>query len=196
MDIDQASAAQALESLQQGTYATEGSLLDFLTYDRISTLSTTLAHTMFQAPVGQGGRTLADTNMVQAGVVPQGQHWKIYALRLSVLAPVVVDEDVMLAINAMLSETTMNFVINNKATQYQTPLMEFLGMSLGVAPVLTQAAGSFPVVKGVIPLNRQLVLAALTPFRVEINHWTAPDASIDGTKIRIGLITDLTRAGS
>lgn len=194
--INMTSAAQALENLQSGTYGTEGSLLDFLIYDRITLAVATLSHTMFQAPVGQAGRTLADTNMQQAGVVPQGQNWKIHALKISIhgVAPAAaaVQQDLI----NLLNESTGQFIVNNKAAQYQAPLAEMLGLSLGEVPTITQGNAAFGVVKGITPLNREITLAALTPFQFVVNHWTAPAASLVGYKIRIGLIADLARAGS
>jgi len=195
-DVDGLGAQQALANLQQGTFGTEGSMLDFPVYDRIKLVSTTLAHTMFQAPVGQGGRTLADTNMVQAGVVPQGQNWRIHAFKISFFLGISMTDAIQLLVMAILNNTTFNFIINNKATQYQWVLNEMLGISFSASPAITQQSGVVGVIKGIVPLNREITLAALTPFRVEINHWVAPDAGIDNAEIRVSLITDMSRAGS
>lgn len=92
-----------------------------------------LTFTFFQNPIGQGGNTLSDTNMVSAGQIPKGQKFVITAIQVE-LYPVAADiydatpdQDRFLRdyYNVMQSDANLQLLIGSKPYLQQAPLMKF-----------------------------------------------------------------------
>jgi hypothetical protein len=189
--------ANALEKLQIGSYGTEGGETDWTYYDTMIMAAGTAQHRMFTDPLGAGGKTYAMTNLTVAGQIPQAQLMEIMAIKImytSSAAKLVAD---LQTLYLMFSNTTLALKLSNKDHTFIYTLQEIMGMSLqfDIAPaVVTAFSQPQPRFHGIFPLNKKVVLAALTPFEVQIVHHVAPGAALDGDFLRVGLAGILTRA--
>jgi len=190
--------ANALEKLQIGSYGTEGNETDWTYYDTLIMAAATAQHRMFTDPLGAGGKTYAMTNLTVAGQIPQAQMMEVMAIKVmytSSAAKVVADLETLFL---MLNNTTLALKLSNKDHTFIYTLQELLGTALqfDVAPIAPVLAWSQPQPKfhGIFPLNKKVVLAALTPFEVQIVHHVAPGAALNGDFLRVGLAGILTRA--
>ena len=190
----------ALDKLGLGSYGTTGELLYWEYTDRATLSSTTTAYDLFMNPAGQGGKTAGDTNVVSTGQIPQGQHFTVKALHLeynAVGAAITTTSDI-LAIAAWLDGAVMEVSINNKYPILQVPLSRVLGTSFMSATDLASGSGvntQFGIFNGKFSLaGRDIVLAALTSYKVHINVITPSLASRNGDTFRISLAGDLIRA--
>jgi hypothetical protein len=191
------SREQALLNTQVGTYGTEGEQLDWTYYDEASMLSTTLTHRLFTNPLGSGGKTLAQTNLTLAGQIPQGQLLDVRAIKAMYVTDAAMATADVQAFYTMLARTTVSIKLGNKETMGQWTLQELIGAATLLALTPTVAGDNIhtiqPKFHGIFPLNKKIILAALTPFEVTVVHHAAPGAALDGNLLKIGLSGILTR---
>jgi len=196
-----------LQKLQVGSYGTEGDAAEWTYYDRIAIAAAVLTNRLFTNPVGAGGKTLADTNLQVAGQIPQAQNFEVSAIKIMYTAapfsliagvPVLRNELSLYAINQLFDETTVAIKLSNKDNTGLWTLQELMGSAFQatVAPAAPTWGISQmqPKFHGIFPLNRKIVLAALTPFEVTVTHHVAPLSYVVGDHLRIGLSGILTRA--
>lgn len=187
-----------LSKLQVGSYGTEGDEAEWTYYDRIILATATLNHRMFTNPVGAGGKTLADTNLQVAGQIPQAQSMEVSAIKVMYASSAVKDETDLQLLYDMFDETTVAIKLSNKEYTGIWSLQELLGACLLWQMTPSTAGDNIPQIlpkfHGIFPLNRKIVLAALTPFEVTITHHVAANTALDGDHLRIGLSGILTRA--
>lgn len=165
--------------------------LDYELWDTISLLSTTLTHRFFVNPLGSGGKTLADTNMVNAGLLPQGQNMKIHSIETLYTADAAFATADIQLFYTMLKQTTVEFVVPGKDNLGQWVLAKLLG-PCQLIPVTPSAAGdnlpfNLPTFKGIYPLNYPIKIGAVQSFEVRLVHHVAPDASLDANLLMISL---------
>lgn len=187
----------ALENLQQGTYGVEGEKLDWTYYDSNPLAVATLTNRFFTNPLGAGGKTLAQTNLTQAGQIPQGQNHTVRAIKVWYRSAAAKGTAAVQDLYTMLEQTTVSIKLQNKETMGQWTLQELMGASLLFALTPTVAGDNIPVIQpkfhGIFPLNTPIVLAALTPFEVTVQHHTAVAATLATDILKIGLAGTLVR---
>jgi len=195
--------AAALSSLQTGTYSGDGDIIDFSWYDSISLLSTVLNTRMFTIQVGQASpagviKNPADTNMVAAGQMPQGNKMYVNAIKMLYTSDEVRTEAEYIEIGKLFEQTVLNVKIQGKDTYGQWCLNEIMGNAFhGVIEPSTAGDNETPFgisrFHGIYPINLPIVLAAQTSFSIDLQHYTAPSANLDGDKIQISLSGILER---
>lgn len=195
---------QALNAMNAGTYKASGDIIDWSLWDTVTVDNAVGLHRMFINGLGVvvagAARTLADTNVEgRQGGIPQGQ--KLYVKAIKVFYTQ--DDDVhteafVQQFYAMLEQTTINIVISGKASYGQWTLAEMFGTSIGMIMEPAAAADNYTLGTvarsvGVLPLNLPIVLASNVTFDVTLQHWTAPNANLDGDKIKLALCGILER---
>ena len=192
--------SSALRKLEEnGSYSkTAAEVLDFSYYDTMIMATGTLLQRLFITPLGQGGKSLADTNMVSAGQLPQGQNFKIYNFKVfyQSYGGEFASADVNLWYK-MLTETTFEFIVPGKDNLGQWTLWEMIGESTMIALIPTTAGDNIPINQprygGVFPLNKPIKIGAVQSFEVRIQHHVAPSANLDADKLFISLNGRLVR---
>jgi len=188
----------SLARFQRGTYGAGGEKIDWSYWDTLTLAAATAAFRLFVNPVGSGGKTLADTNMTSSGSMPQGQHFTVHAIKLFYVTHAAVATAAVQALYSYLRNTTLDIVIPGKYSMGQWTLLEVMGAASLVALTPTAAGDNIPLISpryhGVFPLNTPLVLAALTPFEVQINCQAASGAALDGDKLVVSLNGKLIRS--
>jgi hypothetical protein len=187
-----------LQKLQRGTYGAGGEKIDWTYWDTLVLATATTMFRLFVNPLGSGGKTLADTNMTSAGVMPQGQHLTVHALKLFYVSNAAHNTAAVQSLYSFLRATTLEFIIPGKYTIGQWTLAEMMGTSSLFAVTPTAAGDNIPLIqptfKGVFPLNTPITLAALTPFEVQIQMHVASAAGLDGDRVLVGLNGKLLRS--
>jgi hypothetical protein len=190
--------ANALEKLQIGSYGTEGGETDWTYYDTMIMAAGTAQHRMFTDPLGAAGKTYAMTNLTVAGQIPQAQLMEIMAIKVMYTSSAAKATADLQALYLAFNNTTLALKLSNKDHTFIYTLQELLGTALQFALTPTVASDNIsqpqPKFHGIFPLNKKVILAALTPFEVQIVHHVAPGAALNGDFLRVGLAGILTRA--
>lgn len=161
-------------------------------YDSITLGAADLGATLFQSPVGQGGKTLFDTNMRLAGQLQQPQTYDVLGLWVSALPGAT-------AANVIaLSKGTLILWVGSKP-YHEVPLF-FLtsgsGLSVQVAQSNAAVAASIlanfgdPDARNLYTLEYPVGIETGEHFRAELTWPVAPGA----LKIYIGFEGTLGRA--
>jgi hypothetical protein len=189
---------RALQNLATGTHSAFGEKIHWSYYDRLILAAAGTVFPFFQLPIGPG-RTLADTNMTTAGVIPVNQNFKIRALTVNYAQHADIATATIALIYAFIRDVTISMSINGKAPTFQFPLTSLMGIPLlaHTTPAATitdilQSSGKF---SGVFPLNVPITLAAQTNFVVNLEYPAALGAiAIVGDFLKISLDGILERA--
>jgi hypothetical protein len=191
------SRKDALDRVGVGTYGTEGDELDWSYYDEAIIAVATLTHRLFTTPLGSGGKTLDQTNLTIAGQIPQGQLLDVRAIKVMYTSGAAKATAGVQDLYTLLTRTTVTIKLQNKESMGQWTLQELMGANSLVALTPTAAGDNIPLIQpkfhGVFPLNKKIVLAALTPFEVTIAHHAAPGATTANDRLKIALAGILTR---
>lgn len=191
------SRKDALDKVAVGTYGTEGDELDWSYYDEAIIAAATLTHRLFTTPLGSGGKTLDQTNLTIAGQIPQGQLLDVRAIKVMYTSAAAKGTAGVQDMYTLFTRTTVTIKLQNKESMGQWTLQELMGASTLVALTPTAAGDNIPLIQpkyhGVFPLNKKIVLAALTPFEVTINHHAAPAATAANDRLKVALAGILTR---
>ena len=188
--------SQSLDNLQTGTYGTSGEKISWSYYDESAVPATAQTLVQFQTPIG-GTKTLAHTNMVAAGQIPQGQKFVVEKIKVmyrsvsGVSTPAEANE-----LMAFMDRAIIQFKISNKAPMMQAKLSDVMGLSL-MAPITgTGGTASFSqgVFTGEWKLHTPITVGALTPFQVEIVLNDVPAASVVADILTTSLKGTLIRA--
>jgi hypothetical protein len=188
----------ALQKLQEDSaYSkTAGEVLDWTYYDTLALVSTTLMHRFFTVPLGQAGKTLADTNLTNGSQLPQGQNMKVHGLKACIVSAALATVEIAYMYN-MLNSTTIEFIVPGKDSLGTWRLAEIMGSSFLVPLIPTTAGDNLPLnkcdFKPVFPLNFPIKIGAIQTFEVRMTHQVAPNAALDATKICFGLRGRLVR---
>jgi hypothetical protein len=171
-------------------------ILDYSYYDTC-VMSAVSINNLFKIPQGQGGKTKADTNFTLAGQLPQGQNFKVFALKFfyfAIAARVTAD---LLAIYKMLFETTVEIKIPGKDSLGTYKLAEAFGIPSLVNLVPTVAGDNIPMVLSGIPgkiiLNNPLKIGSNQSIEIIIEHHTPVTAALYGDKLTVSLNGRLVR---
>lgn len=199
MKYEFSAAERALLNLQQGTYSAVGEKLAYTYYDTIDLAIATTTHRMFQVPTS-GAKTLAETNMKAAGMMPQAHHHTVYNLKMMFTGNAVKDLAFIQSLYGTLEQTTVEFIIDGKANSGLWTLQELMGVAMGYVSTDLAAAAetsqnpSLARFHGIYPLDTEIPLAALASFEVVVTHHTAIAADLVDCKLKIGLNGELLRA--
>lgn len=191
------SRKEALDKVAVGTYGTEGDELDWTYYDEAIIAAATNTHRLFTTPLGSGGKTLDQTNLTLAGQIPQGQLLDVRSIKFMYTSSVAKGTAGIQDLFTMFARTTVSVKLQNKESMGQWTVQELLGCALQVAITPTVAGDNLPFPQpkfhGIFPLNKKIVLAALTPFEVTVIHHAAAPATAANDRFKIGLSGILTR---
>lgn len=176
---------------------TAAEVLDWTYYDTIKLVSTTLVHRFFINPLGSGGKTLADTNLTLAGILPQGQNMKVKAIKLFLTGADAHTETDLLNIFIMLKNTTIEFVIPGKDSMGTWTLQEMFGISTAVQLTPSVAGDNIPMPQArytsIFPLNKAIKIGATQAFEIRLTHHVAPNSGLDNDTLMVGLNGRLVR---
>lgn len=191
------SRRDALLKTQVGSYGTEGDKLDWSYWDEALVAAATLVHRLFTNPLGAGGKTLDQTNLTQAGQIPQGQLFDVRAIKLLYTSAGAKATADLQSLFTLFARSTVSIKLQNKESMGQWTLQEIMGDALQFALTPTVAGDNIsqpqPKFHGIFPLNIPIILAALTPFEVTLTHHAAPNAALANDRLRISLAGKLTR---
>lgn len=191
------SRRDALLKTQVGSYGTEGDKLDWSYWDEAQIAVATLVHRLFTNPLGAGGKTLDQTNLTQAGQIPQGQLFDVRAIKIMYTTAAMKATADLNSYFLLLAQSTISVKLQNKESMGQWTLQELMGISsqFGLTPAVAGDNISQPQPKfhGIYPLNIPIILAALTPFEVTLTHHAAPAANLATDRLKISLAGKLTR---
>jgi hypothetical protein len=195
--MDVAKFRNAMSEMAQGTYKSEGDLIDYTLYDTASLLSTVNEHRMFTVPVGQVDPVTAlrkdfgDTNVEGAIGLPTGQKLMVERIKLFYVGAAAKDEADAQAIYGLFNQCVFNFQISGKDTYGRWLLTEMFNLSLGqiILPAATFSASPMTVARslGVFPLELPIVLASLTTFNVTLQIVGNNADTFDTDRIVVGL---------
>lgn len=192
---DMSTTAKAQIRLQQGTYSSDGEILDFTYYDSQRLAAAVLEHNYFINGVGEafsdGGavvKNFSDVNFPGRGM-PAAQNFEVKAIGLVYRADEVRTEAEMVNIVDMLKNSKFSFVIGNKAPVLELNLLDLCGNSFAVVKAAAAVADDHirSMVRTRYPLNISIPLAGNTKFQCTIQHAVATAAGIAGDKILIAL---------
>lgn len=191
------SRKEALDKVAVGTYGTEGDELDWTYYDEAIIAVAALTQRLFTTPLGSGGKTLDQTNLTLAGQIPQGQLLDVRAVKVMYTSGATKNTAAVQDLYTLLTRTTVSIKLQNKESMGQWTLQELMGAASLIALTPTAAGDNISIIQpkyhGVFPLNKKIVLAALTPFEVTVQHHVAPATSTANDRLKIGLAGILTR---
>lgn len=176
-------------------------LYDYQTYD----MAGATQFTFFQNPVGQGGTTLADTNMRAAGQLPRPQEFLITGIQVLFTpgnavasaqnAAGTAQENWNDVSDVMLGDAWLELFIGSKAYCQDGPLAKFTqqfklgggGWTTGAGSVATTDFIDYSVHSGRSYAITPVKLTANQNFNVTINFPTVIGTAADAT---IGVILD------
>lgn len=171
--------------------------LDWSYYDGFTMATATATNRLFTIPLGQAGKTLAITNFPLAGQLPQGQNFTIFAIKPFYVTVDTLTSAALLNFYSMLFDTTVEFVITGKDSMGTWTLAELFGVSMMTAFTPTVAGDNEPMVmpdfKGIYPLNIPITIGATGTIELRVTHHVAPNATLDGDRVKISLQGKLIR---
>jgi hypothetical protein len=183
-----------MDPLAQGTYSAQGAeKLDYSYFDSHVLAATGTEVSMFQSPIGAGGKTISDTNMSLGGTLPRGQNFKIRAIRAEILGHAAYATATIMLLYNWMRTVTVRLFITGKDALYSKPLTEVMGIPMLINVIPTAAGDNIGNLSlgrflGINPLNVPITFAELTNFEVRLNWPTAIGATaIVGDIIRISL---------
>lgn len=191
--------SQIQKLADKGAYSSSASeKLEWSYYDTVSLVSTTLVHRYFVNPIGSGGKTLADTNFTLAGQLPQGQNFTFHAIKVFYWADAQYATANILQFYQLLYETTVEIIITGKDSMGTWTLIELLGASTLTGLTPTVGGDNEPIIlpsfKGIYPLNIPIQIGGTGSIELRMTHQVAPNAALDGDKVRLSLQGKLVRA--
>jgi len=190
----------ALKATQGGNRTGVGEDLHFSFWDTQEILPAVLTHKFFAQSQGQGTpvKRFDQTNMVQGGSMPNGNHFTVKEIKLMYTASAGKSSTFMQLFYLMLQQTTFDIRFIGKDSMGQWALNELFGNSLGVN-IIPSAAGdnlpgvNKPIIKAGFFLNIPIVIPALQNFEVNITHHVAANSLLEGDFLKVSLCGQLNR---
>lgn len=186
----------ALNSTQAGTYPNAGAGQNgkryaWTWYDSFGLLDTgLLEHPFFTVPVGQGGKTLADTNFPAAGVMPNGFKHTTYEIGVAYWPHAAYTQANFIAILAFIRQLIFSVQIQNLPLQGQWSGLELFGLTMPLV-ILGGAVGDQVLGRNVIAggktLAEPITLAAQTNFSIPVNQTAASAAAFNTDRVYVFL---------
>ncbi len=172
------------------TYTGVTEAIDKPIYDTVAVINTSTSLDFFQAPIGVGGKTINETNMRQAGILPSPEKFTIKRIGNIILTAVLAD------FNLLINQIVYTFSVNAKIYT-QAPLFYFpagFGIfgstDVNATSVLTLGA---PGEYGVRSLVYDIPLNPLDPFigNVEMHGGGAVGARTIGALAALTATTEI-----
>lgn len=196
--------AKALQRLQEdsGYSKKAAEVLDWTYYDTLKLNSTRNTYRFFVNPLGAGTppKQLSDTNMVNAGLLPQGQNMKVHAVKFMLFVMPGGDALLNQVFYEVMRDGTLEFVVPGKDSLLTITLGELMGIQWAQIMRPGIAADNYDILsrgqfKGVFPLNIPIKIGAVQSFECRMilhSGWSATNGEADAW-IRIGLNGRLIR---
>lgn len=184
----------AMDFLQSGTF--QPGTLEYKWweyYDRAILAVGTTRYQFFSVPLGQGGKTEADTNWQISNQMPESERMAVFYLCFYYIPLEIRTQGELQNITDILKHAWFQFKVYNKAPAVQFPLAVAFGNAMPVL-VTGAAAGdqlmSRAMFNGAYELGGEawIPLAAKTTLSVEINFDTAVNTALDGDKIIFSMV--------
>ncbi len=156
-------------------------------YDTFTYLNTAAPQqTLFQQ---FAGRTLDLTNMTDAGKLPTGKSLVVQSINTYIFMPTALNNAKMLKLYAFLSQTTFEFVKENRAPSFTKTIAMLMGISSLLQIVPTAAADNIPIImpffRGRMRINtRALDLGSNQTFFARQTTQIALDADLNGLQVK------------
>lgn len=184
--------APTSDILQVSSFGLE--VVDLPVYDDFSFNASTAVTpiNLFQVPIGQSGKTDADTSLVQAGQLEGGQAFRVCSIELKVLPTVTVGDMASFGQNC-----TLNFTISSGRTYWKTPLIFLPGGSVPIVnaaattaatTTIDSASNGFPSCGNVMPLKYPVTIGDGEHFSWKLDVQTAFSTSSTGTGYKAWLV--------
>lgn len=183
--------ATLMQQINQGTFNPDSGRVRWTPYfDSISFLSTTLSYSFFATPLGQGGKTLSQTNFRQANVFPANEKMEVVALEAFFIPDAAKTQAQLQHVIDAFKNSVLTFDIGG-VNQLTLPMTQFMKASFPV--VVTGAAAGDQIshrtsYNAVWELPVEIILAAKTDFAVALTFTTAPNASLDGDVLLLSMV--------
>lgn len=184
----------ALDNLQQGSHGRSGEVISYSLYDTYLLVSTSAGYSFFKVPLGQGtpAKTMADTNNMLAGVMPQGQRLTVESIKFIIDTPAAMTDALQKNLFDMLFNTTLEIYLPGKDNLGIWTLAELTGLHL-LMPLAATYNGPTTTFFCNFRLSVPVILAAQCTFEGRMVHHVAPSAYIDNTKLKMSWAGTLER---
>jgi hypothetical protein len=189
-----------MSNLQAGTYQPGGVGEDktFPYYSRYTVANDTVRTTLFSTQLGGTNFTRLDqTNMPLGGQIPSSQRLVVKGVGIAYVGGAAKADANIIAIQKWLHTTALEVSIQDKAPIFQARLSFLLGVAISLFSDPTTAAE--PVVftlrndlRPIFLLEKPIILAAQTPFKVDI----VPGVAIGAQQATDGDFVDVTLFGN
>lgn len=193
------SGSQVLADMQRGARSAIGSDLDWEYWDKFTVSTTILEHRLFTVPLGQASKTIADTNLRSAGVLPNGEKMRVYEIAIQYSADSQGDSAYIQSYYEFLKNTSINVLFSGKATQGQWLASRIMGIPQLITIIPTVAGDNVqlntPDFNGTKILRKKILIPALQTFEVVVQNHIAPNSDLAGDECLISLIGRLDRLG-
>jgi len=190
MNIEQANSRKRAQSTLEGkTYGSQKEVkapwIYFDTY--------VLAHAAGKTTLFNNSQSRAeDLSNYQYQQIPQGQAFDIVAIQLQYIGAVLKTDVMLNNLVLWMNQATIELVVANKTPHYQNNLALAVGGAFFVqtAPAVTVNSKfmSNYNANGIIALQKKIQLDQGTKFTFDIKQTIAPDAGLDGDKLKVGLV--------
>jgi len=146
-------------------------------YDNITLSSSAVSADLFQIPIGQGSKTKYHTNMSNAGMLPTGESFEVYGIRVAFAANCVAADVVAVAAGYMefylgaevvFESPIFDLPSGNGLTVESTEALATGGISYAALGVRSPLSGKV--------INPAITLASLSNFKVSCIWGAAPNA--------------------
>lgn len=181
---------KAIEFVQSGTFDPQAALnLKWWEYyDRIILLNATAPgnYRFFSTPLGQGGKTLADTNWPVANQFPESEKQAVMYLNFYYIPYEIRTQAEYQKIIDLMKTAYFNLAVHNQPSVIQFPLA--IAFATHMALNVTGAVAGDQIlarqrINGCYELPIEIPLAAGTTITAEIVFGAATDADLDNDKI-------------
>jgi len=182
----------------QGTYSAGGDEIDWSYYDTNAVPAAVGQVRYFVNPVGAGGKTIADTNMIAAGQIPKAQHHRVTHLKVFYTTAAAHGTADVQNFYTLLKNTVVEFIIANKYYYGQWCLQELFGVASLFALTPSAAGDNIPLVSprfhGILPFNTPIQLAENTNFELKVTYTVTPGGYTPTDKLMLSLYGKLSYA--
>lgn len=185
--------ASPIQSLQEGTRSNiSAEKFAYSYYDKYKLNATTREVRMFTSAVGQNSKTLADTNMLNGGMIPNGKKFVVKEIKVNVSSIAAHAPGDLQHLYSLLEDTTVQFIIDGKQDIGTWLLSELIGLPVGwfvtgTANTDYSQNSTLSTFKGVYPLKVPIVLSALQSFEIKVIHQYPVNAVLNNDIFRITL---------
>lgn len=177
-----------VEMLNSGTYGGVGKIRPWSWYDTAVVATGDTSVELYQNKVGQGGKTISDTNNQGSGQVPNSSHFTFDAIEVIVTPAAAVTHAQKRIIDLFYEEWRFILAFNEQSNELELPIAEILGNN---NPLVVLGAGVGDQVQSRSPGRGiryfgdvPVVMAALTTYQARIEGDAAANAALDTFRLK------------